>query len=237
MLKFQAVEEKSHNQNATGLTARQQRLLLRAVVGSLILSAALASTANAQEAKSGQSRYENTSLTAADQPRVNPQPFRDLLARVRRMAAAGELGAEDFFTFTIEAARNPDGTLSGARLTEGAAVNSRWRGLAEEFVRVLSDSRALAYLEGVERVTFNVSLGDRFTAELTAAAADESLATRHAATSGLLFSLARDSQQGLPGVEVLNNMRASASGKRLMLKLDMSRAEVGNLLSTTRAIP
>ena len=233
MLKFQTVEEKANNPNANRLTARQQRVLLRAVVGSLVLSAALASSAQAQPAGA-------LSVGRASQasPRVDPRPFRDLLSKARRMAAAGELNpAADYFTFTFEAARNPDGTLSGARLTEGAAVNARWRALTQEFVRVLSDSRALAYLEGVERVTLTVSLGDRFGAELAADAAEEARASRNANALGVLLALARDSQHAQPGVQVLNNMRVSASGKRLLMKLDMSRAEVGNLLSTSRAIP
>ena len=231
MLKFQTVDEKVYNTNANRLTARQQRLLLRAVVGSLVISAALAQPAAAQESRP----RENTELISV---RVNPQPFRDLLSEASRMAAAGRLDpAADYFTFTFEAARNPNGVLTGARHTEGAAVNSNWLRLGEKFVRVLSKSGALAYLEGVERVTLTVSLGERFAAELTADAADEARASRHANTLGVLLSLARDSQHGLPGVEVLNNMTASASGKRLVMKLDMSRAAVGNLLSATRAIP
>jgi hypothetical protein len=231
VLKFQTVDEKVYNTNANRLTARQQRLLLRAVVGSLVLSAALASSAPAQQAGA---------LGGASQvsPRVDPRPFRELLSKAQRMAAAGELNpAADFFTFTVEAARNPDGTLSGARVAEGAAVDARWRGLTQEFVSVLSDSRALAYLEGVERVTLTVSLGERFAAELAADAADDASAAQQAKNTGALLWLARHSQQGRHGAEVLNNMTASASGKRLLMRLDMSRAEVGNLLSTTRAIP
>jgi len=235
VLKFQTVDEKVTNTEANRLTARQQRVLLRAVVGSLVLSAALASTA--QGTKSGPSQQENFTLAAARLQQVDPQPFRDLLARARRMAAAGELKPGDYFTFTVEAARDENGALGGVRITEGAAVNARWRRLTEEFVRVLGDSRALAYLEGVERVTLTVSLGERFTAELAADAAEEGRATQLAVTSGLLLGIARQSQRGLPGVEILNNMKASASGKRLALKLEMSREEVGNLLSQSLAIP
>jgi len=228
------VGEKANNTNATGLTARQQRLLLRAVVGSLVLSAALASNASAQAAG-------EFAAAAAPQasPRVDPQPFRALLSKARRMVAAGELNpAADHFTFTVEAARNPDGTLAGVRITEGAAANARWRGLTEEFVTVLSDSRALAFLEGVERVLLTVSLGkDRFTTELAADAADDATAARHAKYTAALFFLARHAQKGEPGVEVLNNMTTSASGKRLLMKVDMTRAEAGNLLSTASAIP
>jgi hypothetical protein len=233
VLEFQTVEERVYSADATNrLTPRQQRLLLRAVVGTLVLSAALAQPAAAQQ---GARPRENAELVSV---RVNPQPFRDLLAEARRLTAAGRLDpAADYFTFTVEAARNADGTLGGARVTEGAAVNPRWRALTGEFVRLLSDSRALAYLEGVERVTLTVSLGDGFSAELAADTPDAAAATRHATVSGLLFGLAHQSQQGRPGVEVFNNMTVSSSGKRLLLKLDMTRAEVGNLLSTSRAIP
>jgi hypothetical protein len=170
-------------------------------------------------------------------PRVYAPPFRDLLVKVRRMAEDGQLRADDYFQFTVEAARNADGTLSDVRFAEQAAANGRWRELADEFVRVLSDSRALSFLEGVERVTLSVSLGERFTASLAAEAPTEAAASRLGTTSAVFLDIARHSQQGRPGVEILNAMRATANGKRFAFTLDMTRAEVGNLLSATRAIP
>ena len=231
------MEEKLQNTEANKLTARQQRLLLRAVVGSLVLSAALASNAAAQR----QAAVLGGQPTAQESPRTVPRvyavPFRDLLVKVRRMVEDGDLKADDYFQFTVEAARNADGTLGDVRFTEQAAANGRWRALADEFVRVLSDSRALSYLEGVERLTLTVGLGDRFTASLAAEAPTEAAASRFEKTSALFLDIARRSQQGRPGAEILGAMRASAGGKRFAFTLDMTRAEAGNLLSTTRAIP
>jgi hypothetical protein len=231
------VDEKVNNADTNGLTARQQRLLLRAVVGSLVLSAALASNAAAQQ----QTAVLGGQPSAQESPRAAPHvyavPFRDLLVKVRRMVEDGHLRADDYFQFTVEAARNADGTLAGVRFTEQAAANGRWLALADEFVRVLSDSRALSYLEGVERLTLTVGLGDRFTASLAAEAPTEAAASRLGKSSALFLDIARRSQRGREGVEILDAMRASASGKQFALTLDMTRAEVGNLLSTTRAIP
>ncbi|MBC7931886.1 MAG: hypothetical protein H7Z38_15100, partial [Rubrivivax sp.] len=170
-------------------------------------------------------------------PRVYAPPFRELIAKMRRLTEAGELSAGDSFEFTVEAARNADGTLSDVRFTTAEAKNENWRKLSEEFITLLSDSRALSYLEEVERLTFTVKLADNLSAALSAEAATDARAAQLRSTSALLFDLARHSQQGRPGVEILNGMRVSANGKRLLMKLDMTRAEVGNLLSQSLAIP
>lgn len=241
MLKFQTVEENAQNGNARLLTERQQRLLLRAVVGSLVLSAALASNAASQQQQGtavlGGAPTASPQESPRPVPRIYAAPFRELLAKMRRMAEAGEIKADDYFTFTFEAARDADGQLRDVRVTEQAAVNHRWRKLTGEFVTLLSDSRALSYLEGVERLTLTVSLGDRFTASLAADGPTDEAASRFEKTSALLLELARHSQRGRPGVEVLDGMRASSNGKRFAVTLDMSRAEVGNLLSQAKAIP
>lgn len=237
MLNFQTVEENVKNEITRPLTDRQQRLLLRAVVGSLVLSAALASNAAAQQKMAVLGGSPSAQESPQNLPRVYAVPFRDLLAKIRRMVANGELKADDVFEFTVEAARDADGSLRDVRFTGQAAANGRWRKVADEFIRVLSDSRALSYLEGVERVTFTVGLAERLSASLAAEAPTEDSASQLGKTSTLLLDIARHSQQGRPGVEVLNGMRASASGKRFAITLDMTRAEVGNLLSQANAIP
>ena len=237
MLTFQTVEENAQNGNARLLTERQQRLLLRAVVGSLVLSAALASNATAQQRTAVLGGGPTVQDSPRPVPRIYAAPFRELLAKVRRMAEAGEIKADDYFTFTFEAARDADGQLRDVRVTEQAAANARWRKLTGEFVTLLSDSRALSYLEGVERVTLTVSLGERLTASLAADGPTDEAASRFEKTSALLFDLARHSQRGRAGAEILDGMRASSSGKRFAVNLDMSRAEVGNLLSQASAIP
>ena len=237
MVKFQTVEENVKNGNARPLTDRQQRLLLRAVVGSLVLSAALASNATAQQKTAVLGGGPSAQESPQTMPRVYAVPFRDLLVKIRRMVADGKLKADDVFEFTVEAERNADGSLRDVRFTGQAAANGRWRPLAEEFLTILSDSRALSYLEGVERVTFTLGLAERLTASLAAEAPTEEAAAQLDKTSALLFDIARHSQQGRPGVEILAGLRASASGKRFSITLDMTRAEVGNLLSQSLAIP
>ncbi len=238
MLKFQTVKENAQSRNARPLTERQQRLLLRAVVGSLVLSAALASNASAQQKTAVLGGAPSASRESPQNiPHVYAVPFRELLVKIRRMVADGELKADDVFQFTVEAARNADGSLRDVRFTGQAAVNGRWRKVAEEFVHILSDSRALSYLEDVERLTFTVGLAERLSAALTAEATSGAGAKRLENNSTLLLDIARYSQQGRPGVEILNGLRASANGKRFAITLDMTRAEVGNLLSQATAIP
>jgi len=231
------VEANAQNETTRPLTERQQRLLLRAVIGSLVLSAALASNATAQQ----QTGVLGGGPTAQESPRPIPRvyavPFRDLLVKIRRMVQDGKLKVDDSFEFTIEAERNADGTLRDVRFTRAVAAEENWRRLTEEFVAVLSDSRALSYLEGVERVTFTIVLAERLSAALTAEAPTEAAASQLEKSSSLLLDIARHPQQDRTGVELLNGMRASASGKRFAFTLDMTRAEVGNLLSQGSAIP
>jgi hypothetical protein len=233
VLIFPTVDAKMKQGSQRPLTPRQQRLLLRAAVGSLVLSAALtAPPVPASRALGRQGGGAQGSL-----PRVEAQPFRDLLAKMRQMAAAGEIGERDSFEFTVEAGREPGGALRDVRFTKSEASNQNWRRLTEEFVRLLSDSRALSYLEEVDRLTLTLKLGDRAVVTLAAEAPDEARAQRLGSFSEVLLNLAAHAQRGRAEAQVLNNMTASASGKRLLMKLDMSREEAGNLLRTHTAIP
>ncbi|MCA1613907.1 MAG: hypothetical protein LC800_07115, partial [Acidobacteria bacterium] len=85
------MEENAQNRDARPLTDRQQRLLLRAVVGSLVLSAALASNAAAQQQTGVLGGGPSAQESPQQIPRVYAVPFRDLLAKIRRMVADGEL--------------------------------------------------------------------------------------------------------------------------------------------------
>lgn len=217
---------------------RRQALLVRAVVGSLVLCAALAPTALSQTG-GAQGVYQRDDVPQVKQFRpINAAPFRELLAKTQRLIDAGELNSQqDVFDFVIEAERNADGTLRDIRFTEAAAANGRWRSLVREFVTVLSDSGALSALQDADRLTMTLKLDERARAGLSAVVKSDEQAAQLAQTYNALLGFGRLSQHGRAGVEVLNNMAFSANGKQLTMQLEMSREMFGNLLRQHTSLP
>ncbi|HEY1404944.1 MAG TPA: hypothetical protein VGB05_12500 [Pyrinomonadaceae bacterium] len=225
------VQRRKH-QPLTTTAKRRQALLVRAVVGSLVLCAALAPHAPAQESHA----YRQTPDAKEFRP-INARPFRDLLAKTRGLIKAGELNAEDTFDFTIEAERNADGTLRDIKFTEIATANGRWHSLVREFVAVLSDSGALATLKDADHLTITLRLDTLASARLHAVVNSAEQAAQLAQNYNALLDLGRFSQRGREGVEILNNMAVSANGKQLTMQLEMSREMAGNLLRKHTSLP
>ena len=223
--------QRQKHQRPTATAKRRQALLVRAVVGSLVLCAALAPHALAQESPAFR---QQTPDTKEFRP-VNARPFRELLAKTRALIEAGELNPQDVFDFTLEAGRNPDGTLSDIKFVEAAAANGRWRTLVREFATVLSDSGALSALTDADRVTITLRLDERASARLHAVVNSTEQAAQLAQNYNALVALGRLS--GREGVEIFNNMAFSANGKQLTMQLVMTREQAGNLLRKHTSLP
>jgi hypothetical protein len=221
-------------------TPRQQ-VLLRAVVGSLVLCAALSASASAQNIPS-------TQQTAPQQParETNPvydfrpvyaRPFRELLAKTRQLFKSGQLSEQDTFEFSLEAERNEDGTLGNVTLTRAESVNPLWQQLATDFVAALSDSRALQPLRDVSHLNIGLKLNERAVTDITATISTPERAARLADGYNGMRAIVFRENRGHAGIEVLNNMSFSASGKQLSMKLELSREQAGNLLRQHLSIP
>jgi hypothetical protein len=221
---------------ANSAANRQQALFVRAVVGSLVLCAALAPNTLAQGVVQGTFRKDDAPEVKAFRPVYAP-PFRALLAKTRRMIEAGELGAQDTFDFTLEADRNANGTLSDVSFTSAQASNKSWQPLVSEFINALSDSRALRSLEDVKHLSITLRLDERASVGLNAAVASEERAAQLAQGYNALVALGRMQQRGRDGVEILNNMAFNANGKQLAMQLELSREQVGNLLRQQLSLP
>jgi len=226
--------QRQRYQRPTAAVKRRQALLVRAVVGSLVLCAALAPPAPAQQ---GSPAYQPQTPDAKEFRPINARPFRDLLAKTRGLIEAGELNPQDVFDFTLEAERNADGTLGDIKFTEAAAANGRWRPLAREFVTVLSDSGALSALTDADRVTITLRLDERASARLHAVVNSAEQAAQLAQNYNALVALGRLSRRGHEGIEILNNMAFSANGKQLTMQLEMTREMIGNLLRQHTSLP
>jgi hypothetical protein len=225
--------QRQKHQRPTAAVKRRQALLVRAVVGSLVLCAALAPHALAQ----GSPAYQQQTPDTKEFRPINARPFRDLLAKTQRLLEAGELNPQDVFDFTLEAERNADGTLRDIRFTEAAAANGRWRPLVREFVGVLSDSGVLSALTDADHLTITLRLDERASARLQAVVKSAEQATQLAQNYNALVAFGRLSQRGREGVEILNNMAFSANGKQLTMQLEMTREMVGNLLRKHTSLP
>ncbi|HEV2880769.1 MAG TPA: hypothetical protein VGX24_05625 [Pyrinomonadaceae bacterium] len=227
--------QRQKHQRPTAAVKRRQALLVRAVVGSLVLCAALAPHALAQ-GQSSPAYQQQTPETKEFRP-INARPFRDLLTKTQGLIAAGELNPQDVFDFTLEAERNPDGTLRDIKFTEAAAANGRWRPLASEFVAALSDSGALSGLTGADHLTITLRLDERASARLHAVVNSAEQAAQLARNYNALIALGRLDRRGREGVEILNNMAFSANGKQLTMQLVMTREQAGNLLRQHTSLP
>lgn len=231
------VQRKSSRQTATA--RRRQALLVRALVGSLVLCAALAPTnALAQSDGAQQGAFQRNAAPEVKGFRpINSRPLHDLLAKTQSMIKAGELSPQDTFDFNIEADRNADGSLGNVVVTPAHNSNPRWEPLLKEFVAALSESGAISLLQDVDHLTITLKLDERASANLQAVVASDGSAAQMAQNYNALLGLARLQRRGREGVEVLNQMTFSANGKQLLMQLEMSREQVGNLLQKHSSLP
>jgi hypothetical protein len=163
--------------------------------------------------------------------KVNMAPFRGFLARSRKLHEQGKLDLSKRQTITVEADRAEDGSLSNPSVTGESAANPHFRAVAQDFASSLSESRALAPLEGVSHVTMTFTLdGERFTAHTLSETPSEARAEEMARGYRVMLNLGRLMRRGTPEGAVLAGMKISASGKQLVMNLDTTREAMGNLL-------
>ncbi|MDQ3907950.1 MAG: hypothetical protein M3268_06360 [Acidobacteriota bacterium] len=213
------------------------QLVLRALVGSFFVCAALVSPALAQQPTSGASDVQREAETASV-PRVSFAPFRSLIARAVRLRDEGSISADDVFDFEIEADRADDGTLANVRFAGEAAVNGHWHSLVQDFLAALSRSRALSVLRDARHLSMRLKSDPRdFLASLSFEAPTAERARQIADGYDLLLHLASANPRGANSAALLAGAKVSASGKQFTAKLEMSREQLGNLLSQSLAIP
>lgn len=241
MLKFETVDEKAKNTEANRLTARQQRVLLRAVVGSLVISAALAAPPASAQTPSAeaQNRYREVVTEYPDPADRATLLLKKVLAKAASLHRDGLISSDDTFEITFEAERAQDGSLHDLRVTSVAAVNGLWPELLRELVEAVGESRALAGLQGVGRLSLTLKLDDRHGAfaRFSHEAESAERAARLAAGYNALLHIGRVTKRGRPEEPLFRGANVTANGKQLALTLEMPREQLGNLLSTARAIP
>jgi hypothetical protein len=210
------------------------RLARFAVVGAFVLGVLPASVeVSAQARKAGAVADAGASKTAAktEDGKVNMGPIKAFLSRARRLNEQGKLDLSKPQVLTVEGDRQEDGTLTNVAITGDSASNAEFRRVAEDFVSSLNESRALAFLNDVSHVRMNFTLdGDRFRAETASDAPSEARSAEMARGYRVLVNAGRLMRRGTDEGAVLNNMKVSASGKQLLMNLDMPREQLGNIL-------
>ncbi|HEX8355008.1 MAG TPA: hypothetical protein VF611_19030 [Pyrinomonadaceae bacterium] len=180
-------------------------------------------TAKGETPKGENARAGNT--------KVNVKPIKAFLARSRRLHDQGKFDLSKPQTIVVEGERQQDGTLTGVQITGESAAEPALRAVAQDFVASVNDSHALAFLNDVSRVRMTFTLdGERFRALTASDAPSEARAEEMARGYRMLINAGRLMKRGTDEGALLSGMKVSASGKQLLMNLDMPREQMGNIL-------
>ncbi|MFL6284794.1 MAG: hypothetical protein ACJ74Q_16755 [Pyrinomonadaceae bacterium] len=223
---FASAAERGRGADSAGRLARF------AVVGAFVFGLLPASAeVMAQAQKAVTDAGASKTAAKAEGGKVNMGPIKAFLARARRLNEQGKLDLSKPQLLTVEGDRREDGTLTNVTITGESASQPEFKRVAEEFVLSLNDSRALAFLNDVSHVRMNFVLDSaRFRAETASDAPSEVRAAEMARGYRVLVNAGRLVRRGTDEGAVLNNMKVSASGKQLLMNLDMPREQLGNIL-------
>jgi len=230
----------SSQPNASGHhVAPRQQAVVRAVVGSIMLCAALGATTSAQTPASSQ-ELSQQSATHEQLRLARLQRLSDLLAEVRQRSDSIDFDAGKTFSITVnaEAIGNEDDPLHSFKVECGADTDKILCGAAEEMLVFLRGSMFRQLLTEAHRVGLTLRLGsDDAVASLLVdfGSAGDARRAGEVHRKEILRALQDYSEPDLH--LVLNNMKMSANGKQMSLKLEMSREQAGNLLRKHLSLP
>jgi hypothetical protein len=164
-------------------------------------------------------------------PKVNSKPIKAFLARSKKLHEQGKLDLSQPRSIVVAGDRQQDGTLTNVQITGESASDPTLRAVAQDFVASINDSRALAFLSDVSRMTMTFTLdGERFKALTASDAPTEARAEEMARGYRMLINAGRLVRRGTDEGALLSGMKVSASGKQLLMNLDMPREQMGNIL-------
>ena len=209
---------------------------MRAVVGSLVLCAALAPNATAQ-----QSSQQAVSPEIARLLRVNKQTFNSLLSSVDREIDNGTYEGLGLLEVTVEA---DVGELNNRpfnkSISYGNVTEPRWkeRDLVIGFVAGFGASGGFNRIEDARHLSYTLKLDEQNVGlSAVATVTSELRATQIAQSYSSFLDAVRSAGRDEEVVAVLNNMTVSANGKQLTMQLEMSRQQAGNLLRKYVSLP
>lgn len=164
-------------------------------------------------------------------PKINTKPFTDLLATGKKMVDEKRLNLDGGVELTVEADRNPDGTLGNIKIG-GTADNESLNKLAEDFVAALSDSKLFMALPDIEHMTMSLKL-DKETlsvnvaSDVKSAARAKEMETGYGAMVGLARLKKGDSDDG----ELWKGVKISSQEEKFIMDFKMTREAAAGLLA------
>ena len=178
---------------------------------------------NAEAPKDGAAKLESA--------KVNVKPIKAFLARSKRLHEEGKLDLSRPQSIVVVGDRRDDGTLTNVQITGESSADPSLRAVAQDFVNSVNDSHALVFLSDVSRVSMTFTLdGERFKALTASDAPTEARAEEMARGYRMFINVGRLAKRGTDEGALLNGMKVSASGKQLLMNLDMPREQMGNIL-------
>lgn len=191
--------------------------------GMAATGAGVKKTAKAETPKAEAGKPEGT--------KVNVKPIKQFLARSKKLHEEGRLDLSKPQSIVVVGERQQDGTLTNVQITGESAADPALRAVAQDFVTSVNDSHALAFLSDVSRVAMTFTLdGERFKALTTSDAPSETRAEEMARGYRMLLNVGRLAKRGTDEGAIMSGMKVSASGKQLLMNLDMPREQMGNIL-------
>lgn len=172
-------------------------------------------------------------------PRINPKPFKVLLAKGKEMKDKGEIDLNGTIELTVEGDRNTDGTLSNVEITGGKTSDQALKELAKEFIAALSDSHALAFIDGAGHLVMKIKSDPQgINVVIETEMASEAVASSNSQGYSLLLYGARAKAEADSDEEkILKSTHISSSGKQLIVKFEMPRAAVEEMLRKQMSKP
>jgi hypothetical protein len=163
--------------------------------------------------------------------KVSVKPIKAFLARSKKLHEDGKLDLSKPHSIVVVGERQEDGTLTNVQITGESAADPTLRAVAQDFVSSVNDSHALAFLNEVSRVSMTFTLdGERFKALTASDAPSETRAEEMARNYRMLLNVGRLAKRGTDEGALMSGMKVSASGKQLLMNLDMPRERMGNIL-------
>jgi hypothetical protein len=163
--------------------------------------------------------------------KVNVKPIKLFLARSKKLHEEGKLDLSKPQSIVVVGERQHDGTLTNVQITGESSADPALRAVAQDFVTSVNDSHTLAFLSDVSRISMTFTLdGERFKALTASDVPSEARAEELARNYRVFVNVGRLAKRGTDEGALLNGMKVSASGKQLLMNLDMPREQMGNIL-------
>jgi hypothetical protein len=161
---------------------------------------------------------------------INKRPFVDLLVKYKDLRDKGELDLNGPVEMTIEADRNPDGTLSNVMVIRKSG-DPKLIEATKDFVAALSASGALDFLEGTEHLILTLKLdGAEVAISASTEVASDAEARQKATGYNALLFIGATARSGRDEATIMKNTKVTASGKQITVSFNLPRSAIGEML-------